>query len=285
MQNKFRLIIAGMSLLLVPLSLSAQPQYPVQGTYKGKSAQGMAIYGDNAYLLNNEGTCRVYDLKNKEVRAAFSLGSAGKHNHANCASFGVEHYAGNKTLPVLYVAECTSPNYRCFVENIEGGKAELVQTIQYVADGKTQSVQTWVVDRKKKHIYAIRRQKMEKAKPYTELHEITKFKLPRLSRGTEVKLTNKDVEDRFIVYFPNVLQGATIRDRYLYLPVGFQNMKVKKPEGDRALVVIDLKKKKIAKTIDLTNLTENEPEDADFYEKKLMLYCGQSGGIYVLNLE
>lgn len=285
MQNKFRIILVWVSFLFGSYPLSAQPQYSVQGAYKGKSAQGMAIYGDNAYLLNNEGTCRIYNLKNKEVRAALSLGSAGKHNHANCASFGVEHYAGNKKLPVMYVAECTSPNYRCFVENIEDGRAELVQTIQYVADGKAQIVQTWVVDRKKKHIYAIRRQKMGKAKPYTELHEITKFKLPRLSRGAEVKLTSEDMEDCFLVYFPNVLQGATIRGRYLYLPVGFQNMKVKKPEGDRALVVIDLKKKKIAKTIDLTNLTEDEPEDADFYKKELMLYCGQSGGIYVLNLE
>ena len=40
--------------------------YPVVGTYQGKSAQGMAIWGEDAYLFNNGGHCRVFDLKSKE---------------------------------------------------------------------------------------------------------------------------------------------------------------------------------------------------------------------------
>ena len=33
--------------------------YPIVGTYKGKSAQGMAIWQNYAYLFNDGGHCRV----------------------------------------------------------------------------------------------------------------------------------------------------------------------------------------------------------------------------------
>lgn len=50
--------------------------------------------------------------------------------------------------------------------------------------------------------------------------------------------------------------------------------------ANRILQVIDLEKKVICNQIDLTYITTNEPEDVDFYDNKLLLYCGQQGGIY-----
>ena len=53
------LLLATMSTLLAYTQL----RYPVVGTYKGKSAQGMAIWKNNAYIFNDGGHCRVLDLK------------------------------------------------------------------------------------------------------------------------------------------------------------------------------------------------------------------------------
>ncbi len=41
----------------------------------------------------------------------------------------------------------------------------------------------------------------------------------------------------------------------------------------------------IERTIDLTDVTENEPEDMDFYHGKALLYTGQGGGLYEVNLK
>lgn len=39
------------------------------------------------------------------------------------------------------------------------------------------------------------------------------------------------------------------------------------------------------KTIDLTYVTTNEPEDIDFYKNKILLYCNGEGGIYELKFK
>ena len=54
--------------------------------------------------------------------------------------------------------------------------------------------------------------------------------------------------------------------------------------GKREIMVIDLKQKLIKQKICLTNITVNEPEDVDFYRRKLLLYCGQTGGLYCIDL-
>ena len=43
-----------------------------------------------------------------------------------------------------------------------------------------------------------------------------------------------------------------------------------------------LNKTKIVKEIDLTYVTTNEPEGLDFLGNKLLMFCGQEGGIYEL---
>ena len=126
----------------------------VSGTYRGLSAQGMAIFKDNAYLLNSTGYCRVFNLRKKTIISIFRLGSYSNTNHANCASFG---YAvkGQKKKPVMYVSECSHP-WRCFVEHITDSASSLVQTIQATIEGKPEIVHDWVIDNKNHYLYGIR---------------------------------------------------------------------------------------------------------------------------------
>ena len=114
---------------------------------------------------------------------------------------------------------------------------------------------------------------------------ITKYKLPTLKQGSIVYLNEEDVIDSFDVLFPNVLQGCKIKGKYMYLVTGLHQSQSHRSESKRSIKVLDLKKKKMVKEIDLTYITMNEPEDIDFYHKSCLLYCGQEGGVYKVKLK
>lgn len=252
--------------------------YSVVGTYNGKSAQGMAIWGDEAYLFNDGGGCRVLNLRTGKVMREFSLASAGKKTHVNAACFGRENADGG-SRPVIYISEYNSPS-RCFVECLNDTASTLVQTIQAQNKGKAVFVQSWVVDNDGKSLYAIARQSPPKGETHTAKVKITKYRLPALSEGANVVLTEKDIMDSYVVDFANGTQGGKVKGRYLYIVSGLQEASRGQFNAERAIQVVDLKKRKLAKTIDLTYITTNEPEDMDFYHNKMILYAGQNGGLY-----
>ncbi len=264
------------------VALPAQPkivqkavlEYDFPGKYEGQAAQGMAIHGEMALLFNNEGHCRVYNLKTKKKLTEFDLASAGGSNHANCVSFGVEQ-PKDAYFPVIYVSECYG-NRQCFVESITPKGPRLLQTLQIKTGGIEERSFDWVVDRENKFIYSL----AGFSKDSKQHVQITKWALPPLGKK-KVTFQKSDIVEQFAVSFPNLTQGACIRGGYLYLPVGLHDA----PEGSkefksREIIVINLKTRKIEKSIDINASCPNEPEDCDFYGNDLLLYCGQSGGLW-----
>lgn len=253
-------------------------EYKVPGRYEGQSAQGMDIWKDHAFLLNDRGFCRVYDFMRERVVGGFPLGSYHRNNHANCASFGVEYPAENTAFPALYVSECRKP-YRCFVESVRLDGATLVQTIRYREGDKESVVHDWIVDRQKKKLYAVTRSVAPKGKNAVDSVCIIRFRLPALGEG-DVTLSGEDAETRFAIALPNLLQGGTIHRHRLYLPVGLHAGNEHRSDARRAMIVVDLRCRCIAHIIDLEDAVRNEPEDAAFWGGRLMLFCGQTGGIH-----
>lgn len=265
-------------LLCVQTSCRELPTYPVPGVFNGYAAQGMAIYGDYAFLLNDGGMCRIYDLKKKKVENSFFLASADSTNHANSASFGVEYFGGNTLFPCIYISECLIP-CRCFVESINTEGSKLVQTLQFGLNGKPEPIQTWIVDVKSKKLYGLSQKRYIPNKPYIT---IRCFRLPLLAEG-DIIFTEKDIENQFDILLPNLLQGGVVRDSLLYLPVG-SGGKGSNEISERAMVLINLRQQKIADKIVLNDLTKNEPEDVDFYRDELLMYCGQRGGLWKVDI-
>ena len=263
---------------IISHQLSGQKMYAVAGFYQNQPAQGMAIYGNKAYILNNTGLCRIYDLKRKIIVDSFVLASASKTNHANCASFGVESFSGNH-LPLLYVSECTKP-HRCFVESISNSKSTLVQTIELQTSGDNKIVHDWIVDKKNKSLYSVGIVEINESTG-NRRHRINKYNLPKLSDGKVISLKDSDIIKSFDVNFHNILQGGIINKNKLYLPVGLHEND-KKSGRERAIIVVNLKKRKIQRTIDISKLSNNEPEDCDLYKNKFILYYGQSGGLIII---
>lgn len=258
--------------------------YPFEGRYNARSAQGMAIYKSSAFLLNDQGHCRIYDLKTKRLISDFDLASANKKNHANCASFGVEFTLDNKKYPVIYISEC-SGLCRCFVESIKKDGSKLIQTLQLVTKRK-QSNFDWIIDRSNKFIYVVSTDFKTFDSAGVDIYSIIKLPLPSINSG-DVVFTEKDIIDQFEISFPNVAQGGTIRKGYLYLPVGNTEIAEKKNplKAKRAIIIVDLGKKKIKKIMNISDDVKDEPEDVDFYKGDLLLYCGQKGGLYKIKIK
>lgn len=265
-------------LQIIVANVHAQLRYPIVGNYKGRGAQGMAIYGDNAFLMSDGGLCRVYNLASKKQEREFALASSSPKNHVNNVCFGPDHYKGN-VLPLIYVSECNNP-FRCFVENITADSCELIQTIEVK---NHEVIIDWVVDCKSRKLYSISRTGEVIDDAGNCVCNIKKYRLPSVNEGNSVVLSEQDVIDQFSVIFPNILQGCKIRNNMMYLVTGFQESLSHRVDACRSLKVIDLKLKRLRKESDLTYITTNEPEDIDFYKGYCLMYCGQEGGLYEIN--
>jgi hypothetical protein len=257
-----------------------EKMYSFPGMYKNKTAQGMAIYENSAFLLNDEGYCRIYNLKSKKLISEFHLASADTLNHANCASFGVEFPKNNKKYPAIYVSECKG-DFSCFVESIDENGSHLIQTLKVKTKGQEHYSVDWIVDKEQKCIYTVANPSKEIDSTGTRNILITKLSLPSIHEGNIV-FTEKDIIEQFEIKFANLLQGGIVRNNYLYLPVGLHLFKGsgKRKDKNRAIIIVNLKTKRIEKNIDINKEVKNEPEDVDFYKNHLILYCGQEGGLY-----
>ena len=276
-------IIFILALLSLSCQAKAQLVYPVVGSYKSKSAQGMAVWNNEAFLFSHGGRCRVLDLNTGKVIREFMLASGDSTNHVNNACFGAEMVEKSRQS-VIYISEC-KPRHRCFVECLNDSGATLVQTIEARnKNGKEIGALTWVVDTEKRFLYGITRNGSKLNSTGVVYNYVNTYRLPKLSEGSNVILGPDDLLERFVLKFPNILQGAKIRNGILYIVTGLQQTAAGRKDAQRAIQVVELEKKELVKTIDLTYVTTNEPEDIDFYNGKCLLYCGQNGGIYEVDL-
>ena len=275
--------ILSLFLSLLGVQNNGQLLYPIVGEYDGKTAQGMAIYNNKAYLTNNGGYCRVINLITGEMEREFMLASANDNNLANTICFGKE-YEDDHDTPVLYVSEYKNL-FRCFVEQISSHDSKLVQTISAQRGGKVVRARDWITDVEGEFIYSIERSQNNQDSIGSFVHVITKYHLPKLSEGDYIVFMDNDILDSFEIVFPNILQGGTIKDGKLYLPTGSQERNRDNVGSERVLFVVDLESGQIIKEIDLTCVTMNEPQDVDFYNDRFLLFSGQDGGIYEVNLK
>lgn len=276
-----------------------------------RSAQGMAIWQDNAFILYDTGVCAVYDLKTRESApvATFPLGSYNDGtpareylNHANHCMFSSVHWQDNP-VPLLYVTVGTGIGadedgfyYRMCVENIvktpEGYRAETLQTVTYKPSDTVPApweAPCWGCpaffadnEKGKLYIFSARYRTKRGCLPEGKKNAfiITTFDLPSLEPGTLVRLNTEDIRDQFSVESDiQFTQGGQLTDGIIYYTYGC-------PQNDYPVRVtaFDVANKQLlwqAGHMDEAFHGE-EIECCDWYEGQLL--CNTNGGsLYALH--
>ena len=279
-----------------------------------KAAQGMAIWGDRAYILYDSGVCAIYDLVKKDgkILDVFKLGSYCEpdpktpfYNHANDAMFSRTHWQGNP-IPLLYVTIGSGIDYdddgyyyRVAVEDIRLGSdgkhtARQLQTISYKPQGIEQTrwlqpcwgCPNWMMDPDTDSLYMFSAKYRTKRGCVPEGEQntyiITRFPLPKVEESSFVTLTPGDILDQFTVDSDvPFTQGGTIVNGKLYYTFGCPKSVGKYPDR---VMVFDLEKKCLCAQVNNMDEAMNmeEIECAAPYDGKLLVNTNGGFGIYVV---
>lgn len=207
------------------------------------SSQGMAIYGDVAFLMHDKGQCVIINLRERYFISSYVM--EGNEGHCNNASFGRERVSKDSPFPLLYVSECRGER-ACYVNDVRLDGSRLVQKIFY--DGEDiVGPADWLVDAKRGHIYLYCTVGGERT--------LKRFRLPRLADNDsngEVHLAAEDVQREIALGEIAIPQGSFVWGRRVYLPEGV-------PSRDRRLHVVDLRSGRKLGVADLNGI-EYEPE-------------------------
>ncbi len=269
------------------------------------SQQGMVIYNDYIICLEDGGYVNVYDFKTASPKpiAEFELASARPDNHANNASLGIETKKG-ASFPLLYVTNGkvgSEIEWICFVESItkKGKKfsTEIVQTI--VLDGKDWDKKGWVpifgapswmVDPIREELWVFSARKRTVARitknAWENQYIATKFRIPKLSEGKEVKLDVNDILDQVVFPFETwFTQAGCAHDGKIYFGFGVGQVDDSRPSRIR---VYDTDTRTITARYELQQDIPNEIEDIALYKGWLYVNTntrpGKTPHIYKLSL-
>jgi len=238
----------------------------------GQPNEGFAIYGNYAFSMYATGVCNVYDVNGKKFVSSFHLGSYSSTNHANVADFGVEFPEGNTDFPAIYISECTGSIKRCFVESITTNGSQLIQTITPNSSKLGRGYTDWAVDRENDLLYCL----TEVSGIGDTNYNVLVFRLPQLSEGSDVTLTDADIIDSWAINENGTTQGLYISNGYMYFPMsGGSGL------NGCVLYIMDLMNQSHeVTTINLgANFTNSECEDLYLYNNTLLISF-QGGGVY-----
>ncbi|NCB18929.1 MAG: hypothetical protein EOM61_04845 [Bacteroidia bacterium] len=212
---------------------------------KGKkiSQQGMEMWGDYIFSLMDKGYVNVYSFSKRDSLplAKFKLASFRDDNHANNASFGVETKPG-ASFPLLYVTNGkvgSEIEWTCFVESITKKdnrfSSEIAQTIildgsDWESKGYTAifGAPAWMADRERGFLWVFSARKrtiLSVTKNASENEYVaTRFRIPSLSEGNEIRLSGKDILDQVVFPFDVwATQAGSVNDGKIYYCFGFGN--------------------------------------------------------------
>ncbi len=277
---------------------------------KIEKGQDGAIFGEFLFRFNSRGQCNAYNMKDimngalsPVPIASFKLDRCDELcPHSNAVVFGNEYFAEGDEFPLLYTnvynSCCHQENKRkglcCVYRLLHKEKVFRTELVQLIEIGFTEDSSLWasegladvrpygnfVIDREHGKYYAF---------TMIDNPHITRyfaFDLPKLSHGSydsefnvkKVVLAKDDIRESFELVYHNFIQGAVLRDGFLYSLEGFGTDSGKNP----ILRVIDVNKKCEVDRLAFADAgADTEPELIDFYGDKC-IYSDAHGDVYLI---
>lgn len=273
--------------------------------FKGCVGQDGAIYGDELFRFESDGTCTVYSLVSHEAIGRFALDKSDRlAPHSNSVSFGTERMRAGDEYPLLYTNIYN--NYSAAADRMEGvccvyrmwrsGAEYMTKLVQVIRIGFAEDLSMWkslpengdvrpygnfAADPFEGELYAFTMRDGADATRYF------RFRLPAAGEGeycaeldaNVVTLEKGDIIDMFDCGYSNYLQGACAYGGMLISVEGFTVEDPGHPRRPR-MQVIDMRKKKRLACVELCGYgLMIEPELIDFYGDRL-IYMDASGAAY-----
>ncbi len=245
---------------------------------KGNAQQGMDIFENYIFALEDGGNVKVYDFStaSPDPLASFPLASSRPDNHANNASFGIETAKG-ASFPLLYVSNGkvgSDIEWTCFVESItrRGRKfsSEIAQTITLDGTGWEEKgyvsifgAPSWMVDRQRNvlWVFSARKRTVRKVtrNAYENQYVATGFRVPSLSEGKDIRLNVNDIEKQVVFPFDTwFTQAGCVHDGKIYYCFGLGDQDPSRPSRIR---VYDTDTRTMSARYELQEQIPNELED------------------------
>lgn len=254
------------------------------------SHQSAASYGDYAvFVTDRRSTLYLYNLRKKRIVCKKYMGAIeekiGKYilYHSNQMTFGRDFYDSSDPFPLLYISQRAREDNRCIMEVYRLTpkwsekeneyiqlEAELIQMIYFPVMTQDNSLGriNCAIDASNNIMYAYSYSTIE-SDPNRGKCRISLFNIPDIHEK-EVYLNDEDIIDSYPLNYNGInSQGGCIKDDRLFIAQGYQSA------GYIYLNVIDLKKKKLLKRIDLLhNGFSWEPEGCFIYNNNIMISTG-----------
>jgi len=277
--------------------------------FRGCTGQDGAIYADELFRFDSDGSCRVYSLDNFAVTAGFTLDRVDVLKpHSNAVSFGPYRYSEDDAFPLLYTniynncareddrREGTLCAYR-LTRREDGFETKLVQVIRigFIEElslwkslpdnGDVRSYGNLVCDPERNRLYAFVMRDKEHVTRYFE------FDMPSPHAGeydgglgvNAVTLDKADILKMFDGPYSNYLQGACAYGGKLISVEGF-NVKNADEVNKPRMQVIDMCEGRQIADYDLFAAGLSiEPELVD-YRGDTLYYMDASGAVYIFDI-
>lgn len=246
---------------------------------RGRAQQGLEIRDGYIFSCEDGGHVNIYDFRkaSPDPIAGFDLESSRPDNHVNNVEFGLETAPGG-SFPLLYISNGkvgSEIEWTCFVESItkKGRKwsSKIVQTI--VLDGcsgwhdagytEIFGAPSWLIDRERGFMWVFSATQRTTPKitrnNWENLYVATKFRIPTLSEGSEVRLTVDDILGQVVFpYEVGFTQAGCVRDGKIWYCYGVGDRSADRPARMR---VYDTDSKTITARYNLEDIVLQEPED------------------------
>lgn len=302
-------ILAILTTMMFPIHLWAEDYSFEVWAKNGVTNQSAANHGDYLFLVKNElSSISLYNLAERRLIYTLHLSPRDERkgesktviSHCNQSCFGKEKFSKNDVFPLLYVSQ-RNPNsstgafmdvlriipYMDLHHKIDSFHIEQVQKIFFpvMTDLNCMGNPNAVIDSKGGYLYTYSRNNRKMADNFQEA-VITQFRLPLL-HGKDGKiqdvviLHDEDILESFNCGF-NVLnaQGGFYRKGKIYFVQGLPSKKEKL--NFIYFREIDLKKKRLTRTVDMLNNGFNVEPEGCWYYKGYVMVAGNSKKMYRL---